>query len=175
MSMPRQPTPCTECPWRVDNVDNPRARFPASRWRILRRTCVGVVGGSIPPQNPVFGCHKGDPRTGTDLACAGGLAVVGGSHIRVRLAVAMGQLPRSALRPGQGWPQLYPDYEAMARAQELQPGDPTDHLPPDWEDHDVTDDPAGARLPLGGGRTCQTSPDGNPGDRPAGPDRAQVG
>jgi hypothetical protein len=70
----------------------------------------------------MFGCHKGAPGTDDDLACAGWLAVAGAEHIRVRLAVALGDLPASALSPGDGWPELYDSYGELAAAN----GVPTD-------------------------------------------------
>ncbi len=63
---------------------------------------------------PMFACHK-TPEAG-EKACAGWLAVEGWGHVGVRLAVAMGRLDGSALEPGDGWPELYPDYEALADA-----------------------------------------------------------
>ena len=65
---------------------------------------------------PMFGCHKGEPGTNADLACAGWLAVAGEDHIGIRLAVVMGRLQPEDLRPGDGWPDLYASYEELAAA-----------------------------------------------------------
>jgi hypothetical protein len=65
----------------------------------------------------MFGCHKGEPGTDADLACAGWLAVAGREHIGVRLAVAFGELPAEVLSPGEGWPELFDSYEEMAETQ----------------------------------------------------------
>lgn len=44
-------------------------------------------------------------------------------HLGVRLAVAAGHLSPDCLRPGDGWPDLYPGYDEMAAAMA---GDGTD-------------------------------------------------
>lgn len=106
---PRRKYPCAECPWRRDT---PPGQFPACRYDALHSTSdqSGLFA-------PMFGCHKGEPGTNADLACAGWLAVAGYEHIGVRLAVARGALPREALRPGDGWPALFDSYDEMAEAQ----------------------------------------------------------
>lgn len=58
----------------------------------------------------MFGCHKAPE--GRDRACAGWLAVEGGSHVLVRLAVLSGRLDPAALSPGPDWPELHVDYAA---------------------------------------------------------------
>jgi len=63
----------------------------------------------------MFACHK-SPE-GREEACAGWLATVGGEHLGVRLAVIQGRLPAEALSPGDNWPELFPDYASMAKAQ----------------------------------------------------------
>jgi hypothetical protein len=60
----------------------------------------------------MFACHK-SPQ-GREEACAGWLAVTGTGHLGIRLAVAFGDLPAAALSPGDGWPDLYEDYDQMA-------------------------------------------------------------
>mgnify|MGYP000532835257 CR=1 FL=1 len=105
--------PCAECPWRADVEPG---QFPAGRYDILRRTSVGENGAAVFPGTPMFGCHKGEPGSGADLACAGWLAVAGRDHIDVRVAVLRGYLPGKALAPGDGWPPLYESYDAMAAA-----------------------------------------------------------
>ncbi|WP_433235347.1 DUF6283 family protein [Streptosporangium sp. CA-135522] len=112
--MPRRKFPCGECPWQVSAE---LGKFPAERYEELRATCQPNAAGVPPlPGTPMFGCHVGDPKTGEDLACAGWLAVEGFEHIGVRLALADGRIPASALQPGHNWPELYPSYEAMAEA-----------------------------------------------------------
>lgn len=63
----------------------------------------------------MFACHK-SPE-GREEACAGWLAAVGAEHIGIRLAVAWGRLPASALTPGDGWPELFDSYAKMSAAQ----------------------------------------------------------
>lgn len=57
------------------------------------------------------------------------LAAFGHRSVPVRLAVAMGRLDPAALEPGDGWPELYDDWDEMAEAQLWAPGDPDGHLP----------------------------------------------
>ncbi|MFG1609513.1 DUF6283 family protein [Actinoplanes sp. NPDC049265] len=64
-----------------------------------------------------FGCHKGEPGTGVDLACAGWLAQFGGDHVGVRLAIAQGRLPDGVLAPGLNWPPLHEDWADVVQAQ----------------------------------------------------------
>ncbi|MFC5188101.1 DUF6283 family protein [Actinomadura harenae] len=122
--MPYRQGPCGECPARRDNARNPRARFPAAMWRHLRATTFGD-GGDL------FGCHRGAPgHPGIDCACAGVLAAFGQQSLTVLLARHHGRLPAATLRAGERWPALYTDWDQMAAAQTLRPGDPVDHLPP---------------------------------------------
>lgn len=127
--LPRRAYPCSECPVRSDNTDNPRSKFPAWKWRALRATIDDGTGGSAPLGAPLFGCHKGEPGTNADLACAGWLAAFGDRSVTVRLAVAQGRLPADALAPAEGWPPLHADWDEMAAAHLWRPGDPDDHLP----------------------------------------------
>lgn len=108
--------PCAECPWRRDAEPG---KFGTERYETLRATCrsEGVDGvGHSALQAPIFGCHKGEPGTGDDLACAGFLAVEGYNSLPVRLAMALGNLPPGAVRRGKDWPELYGSYEELAEA-----------------------------------------------------------
>lgn len=121
---PYRPFPCNECPIRADNVDNPSSHFPAERWEVLSSSVESPGGFGPSFDSPMFGCHKGMPgRPDEDLACAGWLAIFGGGHPRVRLAVALEQLPLSALRRGANWPPLHPDWTAVVRNQTLVEGE----------------------------------------------------
>jgi hypothetical protein len=103
--LPRRHFPCDECPIRADNSDNPKSKFPAERWDDLSASVRDPRTGRQPmPGDIMFGCHKGEPGTKADLACAGWLAQFGADHVGVRLAVVRGQLPDSALTPGANWP-----------------------------------------------------------------------
>lgn len=86
--------PCWNCPWRRDSV---AGEFPAERYKALRATA-GSPGAEAGFGAPMFACHKSEP--GRDRACAGWLARSGTDHLGVRLAVALGRLPASALQPG---------------------------------------------------------------------------
>lgn len=111
--------PCDECPFRADNTDNPRSRFPPERWDALGDTVRDADTAEHPGLgDPMFGCHKGQPGDpDADLACAGWLALHGKDHVRVRLAVATGQLDGSALEPGDTWPPLHDSWSAVVRHQ----------------------------------------------------------
>ncbi len=106
--------PCNECPWKVTAEPG---KFPAERYVKLRSTCRPDEDGMPPmPGSPMFGCHKGEPGTDDDLACAGWLAREGHNHIGVRLAIMNGDLPMEALEQNDTWPDLYDTYEDMAAA-----------------------------------------------------------
>lgn len=98
---PHRSYPCDECPFRANNTDNPKSQFPARRWEALGNT-VPNPDTAIHPHldDPMFGCHKGVPGTNADLACAGWLALYGHDHVRIRLALAHGELEDTALQPG---------------------------------------------------------------------------
>jgi len=105
---PRINRPCNECPFRTDVKVG---RFAPERFKALRKT-IDPNYHDIP--HPMFGCHK--TTGGAVRACAGWLAVCGELNLSVRLALVMRRLPHCALMPGEDWPELYPDYETMAKA-----------------------------------------------------------
>jgi hypothetical protein len=97
---------------RADNCDNPEAKFPAERWTALSSTVRDPQTGTQPfPGDPMFGCHKGEPGTNDDLSCAGWLVQFGFDHLGVRLALAQGRLPASALEAGDTWPPLHETWD----------------------------------------------------------------
>lgn len=108
-------SPCSECPWRRDV---PPGQFPSTRYQALEKTH-GGPGHEAPLDAPWFGCHKMPAyvEPGEEVACAGWLAVEGIQHLGVRLAVSAGAVPAEALRPGEGWPELFGSYAEMAAAQ----------------------------------------------------------
>lgn len=116
--LPHRQYPCSECPWRRDT---PPGQFTSERYAAMRETSEHrtVITAEDITGQPMFACHKGDPATGGDgdLACAGWLAAAGNLHIGVRVAVAFGALPASALEPQPGWPDLYDTHDEMAAAQ----------------------------------------------------------
>lgn len=113
--------PCNECPWRKDV---PVGRFSLTRFEEMRQTSTqpdahdheAMIRAAAGEQE-LFGCHKGDPATGEDLACAGWLAVEGHQNLAVRLDVALGRLPAAVLQSDERWPELYESYDAMVEAQ----------------------------------------------------------
>lgn len=116
--LPHRAFPCGPCPIRADNRDNPQAKFPATRWEELTETVRDPVTGQHPTLgDPMFGCHKGEPGTNNDLTCAGWLARFGADHVTVRMAVATGQLPESALQAGTNWPPLHATWDDVVSAQ----------------------------------------------------------
>ena len=115
---PRRSFPCGPCPIRADNADNPDAKFPAHRWEALSLTLPDPNTGIPPmPGTPMFGCHKGEPGTDNDLACAGWLAQFGYDHLTVRLALHDGRLNETDLTPGPNWPPLHPTWDDVVRNQ----------------------------------------------------------
>jgi hypothetical protein len=69
----------------------------------------------VPVDGPMFACHH--TADGAPVACAGWLAVCGGDHLGVRMAMADGRLTAEALRPAAGGPALFASYDAMAAQQ----------------------------------------------------------
>jgi len=66
------------------------------------------MGPGYPPQT----------QEGREQACAGWLVVAAAKgNLRIRLALATGDLPREAVKPGPDWPPLFRSYEAMAERQ----------------------------------------------------------
>ncbi|GAA2679619.1 hypothetical protein GCM10010428_45130 [Actinosynnema pretiosum subsp. pretiosum] len=116
--MPHREFPCGPCPIRADNSNNPKAKFSAERWADLTSTVRDLKTGRQPmPGDPLFGCHKGEPGTDNDLACAGWLAQFGADHIGIRLALVQGRLPDSALEAGDNWPPLHRTWDDVVRHQ----------------------------------------------------------
>ncbi|WP_205718521.1 DUF6283 family protein [Actinomadura sp. WMMA1423] len=102
--------PCPTCPWRVDTVH--RIAYP--NLAEYAAGTIGAPGQEAPVGAPMFGCHAIELVPG--WLCAAWLAIVGQFHLTVRFAVAVGALPAAALRPGRGWPELFPTYAAMEAA-----------------------------------------------------------
>lgn len=107
-----RPRPCAECPW---VCETPPGKFPAERYEKLRSTTVAADGGHAGFGAPMFACHL--TAEGKELPCAGWLAAVGTESVTVRILVSTEEIPASALRPGDDWPELFYDYDEMADAQ----------------------------------------------------------
>lgn len=108
----RRRRPCESCPFRRDLV-GVRA-FPNLR-EYAAGTCVREDGSGPEMGDPLFACHMDDP--GVPRLCAGWLAVEAYAHPSVRLALGLGLLPAEALRPGEGWPELFGSAVEMCETQ----------------------------------------------------------
>lgn len=103
------------CPFRKDAEPG---EFPLERYEGLRCT-IGAPGAEAQLGAPIFACHK--TGEGREIACAGWLATQGWNHLTIRLAVADGRIPMSAMEPGDDWPELYKDYDEMVENQAREP------------------------------------------------------
>lgn len=103
--------PCPTCPWRVDRDASTIPGFSLEKAERLDRTCPNDHGRGSGPNfgDPVFACHQSRP--GEEVVCAGWLAVFGGLHPNMRLAVCQGRIDPAALSPGEGWPELHQTFE----------------------------------------------------------------
>lgn len=141
--LPRARRPCVECPWRQDVEPG---QFPADRYDHLAATSAPFrpppIDHTDPEaaiaqaaeithaglETPMFACHK-SPE-GAEYACAGWLASgAANDHLRIRLMLATGALPREAMRPGPDWPPLFDSYDEMA-ARQARRHDPSDGAQP---------------------------------------------
>jgi hypothetical protein len=104
--------PCAECPWRTDAEPG---KFPLANFAAMAHT-VGHEDRPVLPDRKMFACHMSGE--GKEIACAGWLVTHGRYHIGVRMAIALEALPVEALEPGENWPELYPDFQAMVAAQQ---------------------------------------------------------
>jgi len=113
MHVRRVRRPCDECPVRSDV---PPRKFGPERFEALRSTA-GSPGQEVPIGAPWFACHKSSDDE--ERACAGWLVLCGADHLGVRLSIAQGNLPMSALEASKGWPPLYGSYEEMEAANSV--------------------------------------------------------
>lgn len=103
--------PCTSCPWRVDQDATDIPNFDIELAEGLADCCPDKRGMGPDFGASMFACHKS--KDGAEIACAGWMATVGHRHPGVRLAVAMGRLDASVLRPGLDWPELHVNYQKV--------------------------------------------------------------
>ncbi|AEM88884.1 DUF6283 family protein [Streptomyces violaceusniger] len=107
--------PCGDCPWRTDVEPG---QFEAYRFDSLKTTSTQpeVTSAADVLGQPMFACHQ--TQEGREQACAGWLVVAAAQgNLRIRLALATGDLPPEAVEPGPGWPPLFESYDAMADRQ----------------------------------------------------------
>lgn len=102
---PRIGKPCPSCPWRVDKDARHIPNFDLEKAEGLAQCCPDSRGFGPSFGSSMFACHQS--AEGQEFACAGWLATVGHAHPNVRLAVAMGRLPETALAAGKDWPKLH--------------------------------------------------------------------
>lgn len=102
-------TPCSGCPWRVDQTGS----FPAEAFGHSARTAYDLSGHK-------FGCHE----TGAErpVTCAGFLLRGAYHNMAVRMACAVGQIDLPQIHDGGN--ELHGDYRAMAIANGLDSSDP---------------------------------------------------
>lgn len=102
--------PCRSCPWRVDQHAHAIPNFSLELAERLEATCPSG-GYGVDMMAPQFACHQSNE--GEEIVCAGWLAVAGGRHPAVRLAVATGRLSPDALSPGDDWPELHESFNDL--------------------------------------------------------------
>ncbi|MGI5526889.1 DUF6283 family protein [Streptomyces syringium] len=113
--------PCLSCPWRTDTD---LTTFSDDEMDMLRRAN-GKPAAEAPLDAPTVACHRDQPGTPREWRlCAGWLATVGEHHLGIRLAMAFGNLPVSAIRLGPGWPSLHAGLDALLAARAAQLGAP---------------------------------------------------
>lgn len=116
-SMKAAARPCPSCPWRVDQDVGDIPNFSLALAESLAGTCPDERGIGPDFGASFFACHQS--KLGSEIPCAGWLAMVGHRHPRVRMAVRRGSISPDALTPGENWPELhdsYPDVLAKLRA-----------------------------------------------------------
>ncbi|MEU0276813.1 DUF6283 family protein [Streptomyces sp. NPDC006307] len=110
--------PCVRCPWRTDTD---LTAFSEEEMDMLRQAN-GRPGADAEITAPTVACHRDQPGTRHAWRwCAGWLATVGHYHHLVRLAGIFESIPKNALDPQPGWPELYPGLDALlaARTEQL--------------------------------------------------------
>lgn len=103
--------PCRGCPWVVGSDPGSIPGFDLDQAEALAATCPDVNGMRPEFSAPVMACHHS--REGKDFVCAGWAATAGAAHPAMRLNVLRGSVDPGALAPRPGWPELYPDFQAM--------------------------------------------------------------
>lgn len=98
-------TPCKTCPWRVGQDASEIPNFSLELAERLEATTETALGA------PMFACHQS--RDGEEVVCAGWLAVYGWDSIGVRFMLLRGDVSAEQLEPGDDWPELEPDFDAV--------------------------------------------------------------
>jgi hypothetical protein len=97
--------PCKTCPWRLDQDATAIPGFSLELAEGLRRTTESELGA------PQFACHQSTPDQ--EVVCAGWLARHGWDSIAVRLGLMNGKYHAEQLEPGEDWPELEPNFDAV--------------------------------------------------------------
>jgi len=124
MSHPQPPrTPCSSCPWRIDQNAGDIPHFSLALAERLKATCPDERDMGPDFGASMFACHQSS--VGHEVHCAGWLASVGHRHPSVRLAVAQGRMDISRLRPAAHWPELHANYgEVLEKLRRTAPDNP---------------------------------------------------
>lgn len=102
--IPYRRHPCRTCPWRRDT----EGRTAYTNLADYTEGTIPTEDGSPQLGDAMFACHRSE----ADL-CAGWLAVSAPDHPTVRLALALGYLPRDAIEAGERWPDLHDTADDM--------------------------------------------------------------
>lgn len=108
MAKKKKIAPCDNCPWRTDA---PLRYWDDEHFRSIWSSCQddGLA---------LMLCHKSKPNEGLELPCAGAILVVGFDAIGLRIAAIQGRVnPNEYSANGI---ELYPDFKAMLRANEIE-------------------------------------------------------
>ena len=100
--------PCESCPWRRDRDARDIPEFSLELAENLAGTCPDERGMGPDFGASWFACHLS--REGSEMPCAGWLAVVGHAHPGVRIALREGRLNPEAISPASDGPELHDNY-----------------------------------------------------------------
>ncbi|MCX5278111.1 MULTISPECIES: hypothetical protein [Streptomyces] len=64
-------------------------------------------------------CHLDQPGTAHPLRLRAGWLAIVGHHHRLILSILAGRIPEAVLEPGDGWPELHADLDAMIAERAL--------------------------------------------------------
>ena len=100
--------PCESCPWRKDKDARDIPEFSLELAEKLAATCPDERNMGPDFGASWFACHLS--HEGSEMPCAGWLAMVGHAHPQVRMAVSEGRLNPEALHPPSDGPDLHEKY-----------------------------------------------------------------
>jgi hypothetical protein len=100
--------PCESCPWRKDRDAGDIPDLSLEMAESLAATCPDERGMGPDFDAKWFACHLS--REGSEMPCAGWLAMVGHAHPGVRIAIFEKRLDVEALHPSEDGPELHESY-----------------------------------------------------------------